>query len=325
MKQKKSEGNFSELPIFGTLEKLGAAPARKPEQPDLSALQAPANPEMKIENSDNTEKSQEGRAIALRYYEKKKIVYQRDKDNQTMMMFIKAPSKKEWYKGFGKTAIYFLSFYKEKIGSKAKLQVDRDYQLQFNEGFVATPNIIVLADKLKPLGIRMEEEENGIITFHMNRRVKADEYNLLKAELHAPSQRANEIIKPKEVMPKLFEDTKAAFATIYRVFNNMSDFPKQALGIEMARLLLEIGEEYAVLAKDGGDAEAFFDLATENVSKADGIFLMISPLNIIGDKKQLEIAQLLSKLRHQIVEERKRKAVNTISEQYYGNGKIINK
>lgn len=317
---KKIQAEIDSLPLFGAAKKT-VPPAQKPEELATAAPLVPLEPTPEKVTTPASQSSSEGRKESLRYYEKKRIVLQREKKNQTEMIFIKSPSKNSWYKAFGRSAVYFDALYKNKIGSKAKLQADKDYQFQSREGFVSVPNIKTLAEKLERVGVELVDAKDEIYTFSLGKRIKTDEYNLLRKQTQALVERANEMIKPKEMMPNLFEDIKETFRTIFWAFKDMSDLPKLMIGRELAGLIRDIGVEYTVIAKSDGDAEAFLDFAMENVDRADGYFLMLSPLRIMNDDKQLEIAGLLSKLRNQIIFEKKKLAVQKIENEHKGKNK----
>ncbi|MBQ9016965.1 hypothetical protein IJ103_01820 [Candidatus Saccharibacteria bacterium] len=66
------------------------------------------------------------------------------------------------------------------------------------------------------------------------------------------------------------------------------------------------------------DIEAFLDRAMERVLRTEGYFMALSPLRIVNDEKLFEIAGKLSKLKRQIVFEKKKIAAKKIDEENRG-------
>lgn len=260
----------------------------------------------------------EGRAAGLRYYERKRIVLAREKHNQNELIFIKAPTT-TWYKAFDKSATYFAAKYAKLIGSKATIKIDRDYQFQSKIGVVSIPNMEAMIEKLKKVNIELIDTKDEIYTFKLNERITIDEYNLMREQSEAVLERANKMIKPKEMMPNLLEDAKDVFQTVFWTFRDMHEWARQRVGAEFADELRGIIVDYTVLVKSKElEAEEFLDRAMERVCRADGCFVALLPLRIVNDDKMLEIATKLLKLRNQIIFERKKLAVKKIDAENHG-------
>ena len=292
-------------------------------QTDLWSLMATTSPAAEPLGAtqpapEKAEATQEGRAITLRYYERKRIILTREKSNYTEIIFTKAPSG-TWYKAFGKSAVYFTQKYARLIGSKASLKVDRDFQFRDKVGVVSIPNMDLLIEGLKKQKVELIDTENEIYTFKLPERITADEYNLMKERCETIFERANTMIRPQIMMPNLFEDAKDAFVTVFWTFRDMHEWVRRIVGSDFTKELEQIVVEYTIIAKTkDGDVEAFLTKAMERVIRTEGYFMALSPLRVVNDEKLFEIAGKLSKLKRQIIFERKKIATKRIDEENRG-------
>ena len=304
-------------------EKNTSLPPSEVDLSDLSAPKAPTSPAPQapapVENPQTpAEKSAAGREVSLRYYERKKIVLTKEKHNLSEIIFIKTP-KGTWWKAFERSAIYFLEKgYTNEIGSRAKLQVDEDYRLKSKLGFVSNPNIEKLSAGLQKVGLKLVESSDQIRVFKMPKPVTEEEFNELHEKNMLMVERANSLVVPKLMMPKLFEDAKELGMMLFRTFSHMTEWTNQTIGLDMTKAIMDIVERYVEEAKSGGeDPEKFLLWALHQVDIADGKYAMLSALRIVDDKKLFEIAEALAKLRAQIGAERKRLAIKKIDDEMY--------
>lgn len=331
-KKKVSQTNsWDDLPLFAAAqgaEKSASAPLSPEEElaalikevPELKAAVETARRQAEIDQkkADKAAATQDGRVATLRYYERKRIAMTREKSNYSELIFIKAP-KEGWYKAFGRSAVYFSEKYAPLVGSKAKLKVDKDYQVKDKIGVVSIPSMELLIEQLKKQKIELIDTKNEIYTFKLPERITADEYNLLKEKSETLFERANTMIRPQVMMPNLMEDAKIAFTTVFWTFKDMHEWMRRMIGYDFVADLKWVVTEYTVLAKTkGGDAEAFLDQALEKVVRAEGEFMALSPLRIVNDEKLYDIASKLSDLRHQIVFEKKKLATKKIDAEHRG-------
>lgn len=266
---------------------------------------------------EEKEATREGREISLRYYERKQIVLTHEKKNQTEMIFFKTPSG-TWYKAVEKSAVYFVMKYGKMVESKAKLQIDKDYKFISKTGCVSIPNIDNLVKKLETIGVKLASAKDDIYIFKLPERITGDEYNLMREQSRTTIERANKMIRPKDMMPNLMEDAKEIFTIVFWTFRDMNEQAKRIIGDDFAMALRDIVIGYTEMAKTKGEPKEFLEMAMQKVTEADGYFMAVSPLRIIKDDKLLQIAEGLMKLRNQIVFEQKKIAVKEINDKNRG-------
>ena len=295
-------------------------PPKAAESPAIFAPTGGENraAEIALENREKEKAAaQEGRETALRYYERKQIVLTHEKRNQTEMIFYKTPSG-TWYKAIEKSAVYFASKYAKMVESKAKLQIDKDYKFASKTGCVSIPNIDNLIKKFEVIGVKLVSAKDDIYIFKMPERITGDEYNLMREQSRTTIERANKMIRPKDMMPNLMEDAKELFTTVFWTFRDMNEQSKRIIGDDFATAIRNVIVGYTIMVKTNGDPKEFLDKALLKVAEADGYFMAVSPLRIIKDDKLLQIAEQLAKLRNQIIFEQKRIAVREINDKNKG-------
>lgn len=253
----------------------------------------------------------------LRYFEVKRLVLTRERKNYTQLIFLK--TNKGWAKAFGHSAVIFVQKIAPQIKSSAKLNADRDYEVQSKEGVVSIPDIKRLTEKLENIKIKLIEEKDGVYTFALGYKISPDEYNLMREQNQTIVERTGKMALPVVLMPNLLEDIKALYAVIFWEVRNMDGVVREMIGKDLVEMVGEMVEDYVVMARNTkSDVKAYLTKAMEDIEEVNGKYFVLDTLRIVNEKKLFEIAMAITKVRHQILYEMKRQGMKDIEKEYGG-------
>ena len=241
----------------------------------------------------------------LRYFERKRMVLVREKKNYTQLIFME--SSGTWVKAFSHSAIIFVQKIASAIGSKARLVEDRDFEVRSDTGVVSIPNVEILIEKLKKIGIELIEKKEGVYTFSLGYRIPADEYNLMRQQNQTIIERTGKMALPTVLMPELLEDIKELFRTTFWEIRNMDGAVRELIGKDMVKTAQGMVVKYVVMSRDpNSDVKAYLKEAIEDIERFNGLYFVLDSLRIVNEKKMFEIASQTLKVRKQVIYEMKR-------------------
>lgn len=297
------------------LDALPPKVAKHPASLELPTQDSPQFPTIKNPKKGNEETLRNERN-RLRYFETKRIVLTREKKNYNQLIFMRATG--DWVKAFSHSAVFFVEKIAPQIGSAAKLNNDRDYEVR-SEVVVSIPDIKKLTEKLKQIGIELLEEKDGIYTFSLGYRIPPDEYNLMREQNQTIIERTGKMILPVVLMPDLLEDIKELFNTVFWEVRNMDGAVREMVGAPLVGSAKEMIIKYVKMSRNTeSDVRAYLEDAMDDIESINGTYFVLDSLRIVSEKKMFEIAMEISKVRSQIVYEMKHQGMQDINKKYGG-------
>lgn len=253
------------------------------------------------------EQGRAGKAMALDFVERKKLIMTYEKHNYDRIYFTKGKGT-NWIVIYDHSAVLFDKILAPRIGSKAIVYDDKDYDARSKIGYVRYPSMDMLVEKAKPFVRGVEEPQPGIYALILEKAVSKADFRMYLDEAESIVKTANSIVIPKIAYPELNAYLKGLNKRLLDIVRKLDEPVREMVGYRLYRLVSNITTEYVYATRNEKAAEQYLKNALHLVDKAYGAYMSLSWANVVESEKLREVAEGLSKVRNEIVKQLARKA-----------------
>ena len=271
-------------------------------------------------SSQKSQKNLQSEQNKLRYYERKRLVIQKERRNYKYLILFKGSNN--WWKAINKSAVYLALDISPKISSNIRLLEDSDYE--FKAEFTAsTHSIEDLTRKMAVLGIDLIDETDDVRTYALKDNYTANQYNLLIENHKSDITRTEDLILPHKLMPNLLEDLKELQHSVFYEIRKLDAASRELIGTDFSKTISHMIIKYTKIARNTqSDAKAYLREALDDIETVNGFCHALDSLRLpITERKMFEFQRLISKTRDQIIFEMKREGMKDIDKLFKGEKK----
>ena len=244
--------------------------------------------EMIVEVMEDEEAAKQGKtADKKRYYDLKRRILNWEKDNYTKLAVLDAG--KGWYKLFNHSAIIFACQIAKRLGVKAELISDTDYDLTTDTPVYLFKDFDKFETRLKTVRIFLGSKEDGVYVFDLGYKVDAADLAAMMKEKEQLRARANKLVLPHEAYPALRNELRLLAGEIYEVVRKMNPAARELVGDSMLGVSARMFENFVEAANGHTDMRQYLKTTIKDLRRLDAKLLLVSDLRLIEDSKTYQL------------------------------------
>ena len=265
---------------------------------------------MEFEKQKRTEKE---------FYEKmKERLLIREKNNYSEICVMREAGS-TWWKMFGHSAVIYSKKLAEEIGlSEVRLQVDQDYGLRSEEGWVAVKNINELVANLARINVLPEVDQDLSKIFKLGYALTEDAYVALLEQDERQIANTNRLILPEEKMVGLNAAIRDLLKTTHEGVRRMDAPSREAYGMPLEKNIVKMKVDLVLVERGVKSADEYLKEAKLLADEVMGYVGVLLDQKAIAIKKIAAIGQGTSRVLANITKERKRRAGEKIDDEMSG-------
>lgn len=196
------------------------------------------------------------------------------------------------HKMFDHSAIIFVCQVAKRLGlSTAHLIDDTDYGMVTSKPVCLVRNFELVVKKLTDCGMKMRGYPNGVFIFELGYAITHDDLVAMQKENDTLIERANKLVLPSEVFPKLKVELWKLARLAYELVRKMDPTGREAIGNNVVRVACRMCTEFVEAANGHMEMKNYLRSATKSLRMINGELLVIIDLRLYEADKCLRTIQ----------------------------------
>lgn len=216
-----------------------------------------------------------------RYYDIKRRVLGWEKDNYDRLAVVE--DSNGMHKLFDHSAVIYAHDVAKRLKIKVELKSDSDFEMTSTKPVVLIHDMDTVERKMSTIGIKKISVDDGVAVYDLGYTVDPVEYKAMLTEEEELKNRINNLVLPSEVYPSLRFEMEQLTKKIYEAVRKMEAVAREAVGLELLKLMAEAMEGFIEAANGHEDIDEYLQELVKLLRHLSARMKVILDLRIIDD------------------------------------------